>query len=233
VTADALSRIEAITTKLQTVSVQELANAQANDPELATLLASPTKKASLKLEKCAITDQEVYCDVSKSGYKRPFVPQSLRKQIFAQYHNVAHPGVRRTRKLISTRYVWPGLNKDVGDWTRFCCICQRSKTNKHTVSPILPFLSSPDRLAHVHLDLIGPFPDSDGNRYCLTMIDRGTRRPEAVPIPDITAATVVNAFITVWVARFGCPAVISTDQGRQFESDLFHELSKVFGANRI
>jgi len=232
VAADALSRIDAISTlQIRTVSVKELAEAQATDPELSTLLTSNT--TSLKLEKCIVSGLEVYCDVSRPGYKRPFVPRSLRQQIFAQYHNLAHTGMRRTRKLISTRFIWPSLNKDVTNWTRSCLSCQRSKITRHTIAPIAPFSSSPNRLEHVHLDLIGPLPYSDGNSYCLTMIDRGTRWPEVVPIPDITAKTVINAFISVWIARFGCPTYATTDQGRQFEAELFHELSQTFGSERI
>ncbi|XP_055944570.1 uncharacterized protein YagA-like [Argiope bruennichi] len=89
------------------------------------------------------------------------------------------------------------------------------------------------RFEHVHLDLVGPLPPSQGNYYCLTMIDRFTRWPEAVPIPDMTAQTVAQKFFKHWIARFGCPVRITTDQGRQFESDLFRALSQLLGIKRI
>jgi cleavage and polyadenylation specificity factor subunit 1 len=31
------------------------------------------------------------------------------------------------------------------------------------------------------------------------------------------------------MSRFGCPETITTDQGSQFESQLFHSLAKLFG----
>ena len=156
----------------------------------------------------------------------------LRHRIFTQYHNLAHPGVRRTRKLISTRYMWPLMNKDIGEWTRQCLNCQQSKITKHTRAPLSHFSSS-KRLEHVHIHIIGRLPTSDGFNYCLTMIDRGTHWMEIAPMPVMTADTVVNAFISTWVARYGCPALVTTDQGRQFQSQLFHELSKALGTNRI
>jgi hypothetical protein len=32
-----------------------------------------------------------------------------------------------------------------------------------------------------------------------------------------------------WISSFGCPHTITTDQGRQFESQLFHSLAKLCG----
>jgi hypothetical protein len=66
--------------------------------------------------------------------------------------------------------------------------------------------------SHVHIDLVGPLPVSSGFKYCLTAIDRYTCWPEAHPLSEITAEAVAKAFVTVWVAHFGCPQQIITDQ---------------------
>ncbi|XP_047997271.1 uncharacterized protein LOC125234893 [Leguminivora glycinivorella] len=52
-----------------------------------------------------------------------------------------------------------------------------------------------------------------------------------MPIADIKAETVSEAFLAGWVSRFGCPDRITTDQGRQFVSDLFHRLANMTGAH--
>ena len=65
------------------------------------------------------------------------------------------------------------------------------------------------------------------------MIERFSRWPEAVPLPDMLEETVAKAFCECWISRFGVPETITTDQGRQFESELFTELTRLLGALRI
>ncbi|GFT18448.1 retrovirus-related Pol polyprotein from transposon opus [Trichonephila clavipes] len=52
---------------------------------------------------------------------------------------------------------------------------------------------------------------------------------EAVPLPDCKAETASKAFYEHWVCRFGVPGKIVTDQGRQFESQLFRSLAAICG----
>ena len=56
--------------------------------------------------------------------------------------------------------------------------------------------------------------------------------PEVIPIVDIRAETVADTFFSGWIARFGTPAIITTDRGAQFESKLWDGLCNQFGIVR-
>ena len=51
--------------------------------------------------------------------------------MFDSLHGLSHLGTRATAKLISQRYVWPGVQKDCRTWARACQSCQRSDIQAH------------------------------------------------------------------------------------------------------
>ncbi|BHF84348.1 hypothetical protein SprV_0902749900 [Sparganum proliferum] len=227
--ADCLSRpgINAITRP--SIDLERMAELQ-NQPTFIESL-QPT---SLQLEAIPLstTPGTILCDVSR-GASRPVVASEMRRDVFATLHNLAHPGIRSTQRLVSERFVWPSMNTDIRQWTRSCLACQKAKVGRHNKVPIGTFLAPDARFAHVHIDLVGPFPTSRGCNYLLTAIDRFTHWPIATPIPNITADSVTHAFLEHWISHYGIPSTITTDRGQQFESRLFNNLTDLLGCSRI
>ena len=105
-----------------------------------------------------------------------------------------------------------------------------SKIQRHNKAPLKTFLTPDARFEHIHIDVIGPLPLSKGNCYALTVIDRFTRWGEVIPLAGITTDDIISGFLLHWVARFGCPSVITCDRGPQFTSTLWQSLCLFLGS---
>ena len=82
------------------------------------------------------------------------------------------------------------------------------------------------------MDLMGPLETSKkGNKYVMTMIDGLSRYLVAVPIPDKTASTVMEAFVSRWVGPFGTCGTVKTDRGKEFTNGKFTKLLKEININ--
>ncbi|KAG8195542.1 hypothetical protein JTE90_019530 [Oedothorax gibbosus] len=75
--------------------------AQQTDDELTKIINSEETSLKLRKQACPFVPVDVVCDVS-TGSPRPFVPQQLRKAIFDHFHNLSHPGISSTYRLISS-----------------------------------------------------------------------------------------------------------------------------------
>ncbi|BHF84689.1 hypothetical protein SprV_0902784000 [Sparganum proliferum] len=160
----------------------------------------------------------ILCDVS-TPFHCPFVPASMRRAAFQTLHELSHPGIRASQKPLAERFVWPGMNNT-------------SKLGPDRLR--IASATSPDaRFSHVHLDVVGPLPPSNGFTHLLTCVDRYTRWAEAIPLSNTQAETIVKAFVSRWVAMFGAPSTVTTDCGAQFESALFQTLLNFLGCTRI
>ena len=206
------------------VNYLQLANQQTICPSVLRLSAS----INLKVVLLPVQNVKLLCDVS-TGTPRPLVPDTLRKDIFSALHGIAHPGIRATRRMISARFVWKNVNSDVKLWCENCRGCQRGKITRHIKADIQSIPIPDRRFSHIHVDLVGPLPLSNGYSHLFTIIDRSTRWAEAIPLSATSTRDCVEALLHQWVSRFGVPASLTSDRGPQFTSAVWAELCTRLG----
>ena len=228
---DKLENLQSVVNSIDhyAIDMEDLARQQALDPDFQRLLRNP--QTGLSFRKIKLGTTFLHVDLS-NGPARPFVPLSFRRQIFNVIHGLGHPGVEATRKAVADKFVWPSMRQDVTKWARECLACQQAKIQRHTVPPITEFTVPAKRFQHVHIDLVS-MPQSNGFNHLLTVVDRFSRWPSALPISDINAETIIDTFAHGWISQHGVPEVVTSDRGSQFSSTLFTQLMKTWGTKHI
>ena len=93
----------------------------------------------------------------------------------------------------------------------------------------------PDRpFDKIAIDLVTECETStSGNKHILTIIDHLTGWPEAFPIPDKSADTIVSRFIKEYLPVHMYPQYTLSDNGTEFINSLMDQVLQQLGTDRI
>ena len=163
---------------------------------------------------------------------RANVTKRARQRILELAHSSARGGrfgVQKTVNKLKQRFHWNRMTRDVRDWCEKCPTCNRHKAQQQNRAPMRPIYTG-ERVA---MDIIGPLPKTvRGNRYILTVVDHFTKHVEPYALADQGATTLARVFLNEFVSRYGVPYVLHTDQGANFESNLFKELCQMLNIKK-
>jgi transposase InsO family protein len=177
--------------------------------------------------------------VAKQGMVRLVIPPTMREEIMRLFHDDPRMGshmasVPMTKKM-ALRYYWPGMGKDIESHCKTCWHCGTGKDYRQRAKredrgrnvPTVPF-------REVAFDLSGPHHKTASNKheYVLVIMCMYSNWVEAIPLRRATAKTVMQAFLDVWVRRYGCPRVLVSDRGNQFASELTRAICKKLGTEQ-
>ncbi|EPB73772.1 integrase core domain protein [Ancylostoma ceylanicum] len=161
------------------------------------------------------------------------LPQTspTRNDIIALAHQsqlgTAHLGTAKTRAAVARIAIWNNMAKDIAQFVAHCQQCQRRKDPSayRMRQPLGRFEISTRPWQRIHSDVIGPLPTTlDGNKFIIVFIDSFSKFIIAEPIADQKANTTAQIFMNRFVARFGLPEMLVTDQGSNYMSDTFRTL---------
>ena len=162
-------------------------------------------------------------------------PQLLRAKLLTEFHDsrtAGHLGVKRTLMKLRQRVFWPKCKSDVQRWCLECRVCAQIKPGPGFRAKLhqIPVRNKLDRIA---IDILGELPETDnGNKYIVVVSDYFTKWTHAMAIPDQVAQTVADKIMIEFIAVFGVPTQLHTDQGRNFESHLFKQVCDLLGIHK-
>ena len=122
------------------------------------------------------------------------------------------------------------MRKNVESFVKTCHPCQLVKSGP-AVDPGIGHFSVPDqRFSAIHLDVVGPLPESEGQKYLLTVLCRTSRWLEAYPMASASSLECSKAFMQ-WASRFGVPRLAISDNGNSFVANLYQDMMKTFNVD--
>jgi hypothetical protein len=135
-------------------------------------------------------------------------------------HALGYFGVRRTYSLLQIHYWWRGMQQQVQAMVAQCAVCDRVQASFNAPMPQLQPLPIMRLGYRWSLDFAGPLLITlRHNKYVLVMIEHFSKWIELVALPDKFSERTAYSFLDHVLSRFGAPAEVLTDQGREFLGD--------------
>ena len=111
-------------------------------------------------------------------------------------------------------------------------MCQKGKVTRHNKTPFQRFILPSERFAHVHVDIVGPLPQSHGYHYIFTAIYRFTRWFIAAPMKEVSAEATAEA-LHGWIPFCGVPKTITSDRGSQFTGHVWKDVRNILDIKHV
>ena len=173
---------------------------------------------------------------SKETIWQIVLPKALRKFVLKQVHDSVtggHLGITKTLSKVTSRFFWHKMRKDVEVWCKTCDLCaSRNMPQKKPKASMKQYnVGAP--LETVAVDIMGPIPRTqNGNKYITVVGDYFSKWMQAFAIRQLDAVTVARKLVDQFVTIMGVPLQIHSDQGANFESDLFKGMCKILGIEK-
>ena len=172
-------------------------------------------------------------DSQRGAVEQLVLPEKLRESVKTALHNDSgHLGLERTVQMIRERFHWPRMFQEIKAWCEQCERCCLRKTPTAGVKAPLVSIHSSAPMELVCVDFLTLERSKGGIENVLIVTDHFSRYAQAYPTKDQKANTVARVLWKNFFCRFGFPAKLHAEQGRNFESAVVKELCKCTGITK-
>ena len=165
---------------------------------------------------------------------RYIIPRSLTNKIIQEYHCQQHVGIENTIMLLRTRFYWKGLSKEVHDFVTNCRVCRQCK---HLPNPRAPLNSTQESASvifnRLDIDVASMVESPRGFQYFLIMVDPVTKFCATAAMADQTALTIERAIWSQWMAYFGIPKELLSDQYHSLDGKHIRDLCRKLAIKKL
>ena len=154
------------------------------------------------------------------------VPPKYRKRALELIHDkFGYLGIDWTTSLMQDQFYWPHMVEDVRVHIQNCIRCIKFKQKESCDEMVCIEATYPLQLVHLDFLQIGSKKKDKGKHiYVLVVTDHFTQYAKAYVTMNQMAHMVAHVFINEYVANYGWPKKILTDQAKDFERKVFKEL---------
>ena len=150
------------------------------------------------------------------------IPEALKQRLLCYQHQsvlAGLPGSRRMYDTLRLHVYWPTMVVDVYKHVEQFPACAKNRLSERRHTSTMKLFPALEPFSGLSMDPLGPLTTSrGGHKHVLVIGDRFTKLTRAIPLRDATALTVSSAFIDTWVAAYGIPDSVVTDNGPQLAS---------------
>ncbi|CAL8155920.1 unnamed protein product [Prunus armeniaca] len=231
--ADALSRRNLLLTTMSTqvIGFEELKEQYATDSYFSSIvseLQGPTgwKMLPFRMHDGYLFKRNLLC-----------IPEgSLREQIIRELHGNGlggHFGRDKTLAMVTDRYYWPGMYKDVDRLVRKCQICQFGKGSSQNTGLYTPLPVAEAPWVHISMDFVLGLPKTArGHDSLFVVVDRFSKMAHFIPCARTADAThIADLFFKEVVRLHGVPTSIVSDRDVKFTGHFWRTLWRKFGTD--
>ena len=157
---------------------------------------------------------------------------SLRLRILDELHSEGHVGRDRTLQLVTERYFWPTLRRDVERYIERCRACQQAKGKASNAGLYLP-LPTPQPWTDISMDFVlGLTRTQRGNDSIFVVVDRFSKMSHFIPCKRTTDAVLVaQLFFREIYCLHGLPTSIISDRDTRLLSHFWRSLWKMLNTS--
>lgn len=151
-----------------------------------------------------------------------YVPKAHRLSLLRVFHHEhEHLGVEKTQDLILKHFWFPGMRQFVKKYISHCVTClTRKRVPRAPLQLIVSWTKPSTPFDTVHADVLGPLPESNGNKFVFILIDAFTKYCVLYPMYRQDSEE-LKRVITNAISLFGTPRLLVCDHGRMFKSTTF------------